>query len=67
MAPVGGVKIQSDKEECSARAYGANYQCLAEDCRKRMNNLDYGAKAVDQLARLIPIVFERRFPFGEYM
>jgi len=34
---------------------------LAEDTRKRVNDLDYGAEAIKQLAICIPKVFERRF------
>jgi hypothetical protein len=38
------------------RAYEAG--CLAEDARKSMDGLDYGAKEVDQIAIFVPIVFE---------
>jgi hypothetical protein len=45
---------RSDNENAT---YGAS--CLPEDSRKRMDDLDYGAKAVDQVAILVPIFFER--------
>jgi hypothetical protein len=36
---------------------------LAKNARKRMNNPDYWAKAVDQAAIFVSIVFERWFSF----
>jgi hypothetical protein len=32
-----------------------------------MDGLDYGSNAVDQIAILVPIVFEFRFSFCEYL
>jgi hypothetical protein len=32
--------------------------CLSKDSRKHMDDLDYGAKAVDQFAIFVSIVFE---------
>jgi hypothetical protein len=43
------------------QSYEAN--CLAQDSRKRMDDLDYRSKAVNQFAVLVSIVFERRFSF----
>jgi len=36
---------------------------LAKDARQRMDDFDYRAKAVEQLAMLFPTVFEGGFSF----
>jgi hypothetical protein len=42
-------------------AYGA---CrLAKNTRKRMDDSDYGAKTVDEVAIFVPILFERCLSF----
>jgi hypothetical protein len=50
--------IQSDKENATYEA-----SCLSKESGKRMDDLYYGAKAVDQAAILVSIVFERGFSF----
>jgi hypothetical protein len=57
----GGVKILLDETKADARAYEASY--LTKDSRKCMDDLDYGANAVDQVAMLVSIVIECRFSF----
>jgi hypothetical protein len=58
MAPIGRRKIRSvvrsDKENAT---YEARY--LSKESRKPMDDLNYGAKAIDQFAILVSMVFER--------
>jgi hypothetical protein len=56
-----GKRIQSESENSGPEAYEVSG--LAKDTGKRMNDLDNGAKAVDQLAIFVPIVVECRFSF----
>jgi hypothetical protein len=57
MAPGTGNIWESPHKMISvSRAYEAT-----EDARERVNDLDYGAEAIDQLEICIPKVSERRF------
>jgi len=55
------MRIQSESENTGPEAYEVSG--LSKDTGKRMNDLDYGAKAVDQLAIFVPIIVERHFSF----
>jgi hypothetical protein len=55
------VKIWPYKENLVLIAYKAS--SLAKDARQHMDDFDYRAKAVDELAILFPIVFEGSFFF----
>jgi hypothetical protein len=55
----------SDKEN-GMKAWAYEASCLAKDSRKCMDNFDYGAKVVYQVAILVSIIFERGFSFWKY-
>jgi hypothetical protein len=46
--------VRSDKEHATYEA-----RCLSKESRKSMDDLNYGAKAIDQIAILVSMVFER--------
>jgi hypothetical protein len=54
--------IKSDRENATYEA-----RCVSKESRKPMDNLDYGANAVDHVAILVSIVFERQFSFRKYL
>jgi hypothetical protein len=50
--------------DCGNSVPGAYKSCgLAKDTRKPMDDSDYRAKAVNQVAIFVPIVFECCLPF----
>jgi hypothetical protein len=55
-----GTRIKSDKAKSLTRPGN-----LTKDARTCMNDLDYWAKAADQLATFVPMIFERCFPVSE--